>query len=115
MPRAVDQIDQILLLAHLVFDPPVHREVQRDGGAFHRDAPRLLVGPAVEVADLAGHFGGDDAVGGDEGVRQRGLAVVDVREDADVADVGRGVVERGEGGGVDGGHFGGGEGKGAGH
>jgi hypothetical protein len=36
----------------------------------------LFIGTRVEVPDLAGKFGGDDAVGGEEGICERGLSVV---------------------------------------
>lgn len=50
--------------------------MEGDGGGLHGYAALLLVGPRVEVADLAGEFGGYDAVGGEEGVGEGGLAVV---------------------------------------
>ncbi len=50
-----------------------------------RSAAHLLVVPAVQVAHLTDQLGVDEPVGGDEVVRQRRLAVVHVREDADVA------------------------------
>jgi hypothetical protein len=50
--------------------------VEGDGGGLHGYAALLLVGPRVEVADLAGEFGGYDAVCGEEGVGEGGLAVV---------------------------------------
>jgi hypothetical protein len=36
----------------------------------------LFIGTRVEVPDLAGKFGGDDAVGGEEGICERRLSVV---------------------------------------
>lgn len=62
------------------------------------------------MADLAGYFEGDDAIGCDEGVDEGGFAVVDVREDSDVVDVRGGVLQGRERAGRDGGHFGGCEG-----
>lgn len=56
--------------------PPHEREVERDGRGLHRDAPQLLVWPGVQIADLARQFGRDDAICGDEGVGQGGLAMV---------------------------------------
>lgn len=60
---------------------------------LHCDAAGLLVFARVEVADLACELGGDDAVGGEEAVGEGCLAVVDVREDADVADVVRALLQ----------------------
>lgn len=58
---------------------------ERDGGGFHGDAALLFVVARVEVAHLADEARVDDAIGGDEVIGEGGLAVVDVREDADVA------------------------------
>ena len=76
--RRVDQVD-----AHLV--AAVGRPVrERDRRRLHRDAAVLLVLAAVHVPHLARQPRRDDAVRRDQPVRQRRLAVVDVREDAEV-------------------------------
>jgi hypothetical protein len=62
---------------------------ERGSVDLHCDAARLLVFARVEVAHLASEFCRDDAVRGEQAVRQRRLAVVDVGQDADVADVPR--------------------------
>jgi 5,10-methenyltetrahydromethanopterin hydrogenase len=59
---------------------------QRDAAALHGDASRLLIVTAVEVAQLAHQLGVDEAVGSNQVVRQRGLAVIHVCQDAHVAD-----------------------------
>ena len=45
----------------------------------------MLIGPRVEVAYPARQLWRNDAIRGDEGIRQRCLAVVDVGEDANVS------------------------------
>lgn len=50
--------------------------MEGDGRGLHGYAALLLVRPRVEVADLAGEFGGYDAVCGEEGVGEGGLAMV---------------------------------------
>lgn len=59
-----------------------------DRRGLHCDATLLLVGPTVHIADVSCESRGDDVVVADEGVDEGGLAMVDVGEDADVADVG---------------------------
>jgi hypothetical protein len=59
-----------------------------DGGRLHRDAPRLLVVARVKEAQLARQAGVDEGVGREQVVGQGGLAVVDVGQDAQVADAG---------------------------
>ena len=95
MSGTVNKVNEVLLLLGFfsIGSSSVHREVKRDCTAFHRDASRLFIRSGVEVANLACHFGGYDAIGGDEGVGEGGLAMVNVSEDADVANVGRVGVE----------------------
>eukprot|EP00958_Prasinococcus_capsulatus_P015440 scaffold1644_cov357-Prasinococcus_capsulatus_cf.AAC.5 len=57
---------------------------KRDGGGLHCDAALLLVLTAVQVAQLTGLARVDDAIGGDKDIREGGLAVVDVRDNAQV-------------------------------
>ena len=52
---------------------------------LRQSAAHLLVVTAVQVAHLTDQLWVDEPIGGDEVVRQRRLAVVHVREDADVA------------------------------
>jgi hypothetical protein len=52
------------------------REEERDGRRLHGNAAQLLIRARVEVTDLAGELGGDDAIGGDEGVCEGGFAMV---------------------------------------
>ena len=64
---------------------------EEHGGGLHGDGPALLLVEVVHEAEAAGEPRVEEAVaaGGDEVVRQRGLAMVYVREDARVADVSR--------------------------
>jgi len=47
----------------------------------------LLVRARVQITDLAGEFGRDDAIGGEEGICEGGLAVIDVGEDTYLREV----------------------------
>jgi hypothetical protein len=84
--RAAAPSWRLSLAAHLRPQRRARHIEQRDGGGLHGDAPGLLIIAAVQVAQLAHHLGVDEAVGADQVVRQRRLAVVHVRHDAHVAD-----------------------------
>lgn len=62
-------------------------EEHRDAGGLDGDAPVLLVLASVREAGLASVLGGDDTCLGHQGVGQRGLAVVHVRDHGHVPDV----------------------------
>jgi len=64
---------------------------ERDGGGLHGDGPALLLVEVVHEAEPAGELRVEEPVpaGRHQVVRQRGLAVVHVREDARVADAAR--------------------------
>lgn len=78
--RGVDEVDPVRGGAVAV--------AEEHGGRLHGDGPALLLVEVVHEAEAAGEPGVEQAVaaGGDEVVRQRGLPVVDVRQDARVAD-----------------------------
>lgn len=82
MAWRVDQIDQIFTI----------KEGNRTG--LHRDASILLVESVVHHPELSRLAPMDYAVGSDQAVRQRGLAMVDVGYDGDVPETG-GVSEGG--------------------
>ena len=69
-----------------IFFTVLHIE-ESDGAGLHGDPPLLLVLPAVHVAEFPRQAGGDDAVGGNEAVRQTGLAMVNMGQDTNVPDV----------------------------
>ena len=78
MARGVDEV-------HQVWHSSVARiivERQGDPRALDGHAALLLILAAVCESPLAGCLGTDDAGPGDQGVRQRGLAVVHVGDDA---------------------------------
>ena len=58
---------------------------QGDGAALHGDPAHLLLLPRVQEAELPGQAGVDEAIGGDQVVRQRGLSVIHMREHAHIA------------------------------
>lgn len=62
--------------------------VEGDGGALHRDGAALLLVEVVHEAEPPRELRVEDAAAarGDEVVGERGLAVVDVGQDADVPD-----------------------------
>lgn len=64
---------------------------ERDGGGFHGDGSALLLVEVVHEAEPAGELRVEEPVpaGRHQVVRQRGLAVVHVREDACVTDAAR--------------------------
>lgn len=62
-------------------------EEHRDSGGLDGDAPVLLVLASVRETGLASVLGGDDACLRHQGVGQRGLAVVHVRDHGHVPDV----------------------------
>lgn len=81
----VDEIDGVgVAVVHIA---------EGDGGALHSDGAALLLVEEVHEAEAAGELGVEDAAagGGDEVVGEGGLAVVDVGEDAYVADVAAGL------------------------
>ena len=78
MARGVDEI-------HQVWHSSVSRiivERQGDPRALDGHAALLLILAAMRESPLAGCLGTDDSGPGDQGVRQRGLAVVHVSDDA---------------------------------
>lgn len=89
--RGVDEVDPVRGGAVAV--------AEEHGGGLHGDGPALLLVEVVHEAEAAGEPGVEEAVaaGGDEVVRQRGLPVVYVRQDARVADA-SGVRRRHRGG-----------------
>merc|ERR1719199_504065 len=95
VPGAVDEVDEVVVAVRLARDVLrderegllVHLVEERDAGGLDGDAAILLVLTRVREAGVARVLRGDDARGGDEGVRQRGFAVIDVRDDGHVTDV----------------------------
>ncbi len=77
-PGRVDQVDEVLLASEVVD----HRRAR----SVDRDAPRLLLLVEVQQELLARELLGHHARARDQVVRERGLAVVDVRGCADVPD-----------------------------
>lgn len=61
-----------------------HVEAQRHRTALHRDPSFLLILARIEESELPGETLRDDVVGGEEGVAEGGLAVVDMGDDGDV-------------------------------
>ncbi len=93
MTRSVDEVDDVLVVAHLPREPDVLR--------LDRDAPLTLDVHAVEV--LGTHLPLLDHTGElEHAVGQRRLAVIDVRDDAEIPDPGR-IRERLVGEAADGG------------
>ena len=65
--------------------------IHRDRGGLDGDPAVLLVLPGVQQALVPGLLYRDDPGGRDQGVGEGGLAVVDVRDDGHVADLGGAV------------------------
>jgi hypothetical protein len=63
------------------------------GAALHSDLSLLLVRSAVEISDLTCQRLADHSVARQQIVTQRRLAMVDVGDDANVANVGRTRLE----------------------
>jgi hypothetical protein len=86
----VDEVDhEALHGAHLaVVAVRAQLEAEADGAALHSDAALLLVVARVEVAQLARLARRDDAVGGEERVGVRRLAVVDMADERGAAHIG---------------------------
>jgi hypothetical protein len=89
----VDEVDQEVAFFVLeVFDVLLADvEVHGDGGGLDGDTTGDFIGTGVEETGVTGGFLLDDTGGGDEGVGEGGLAVIDVGNDGHVADLG-GVV-----------------------
>mmetsp|Transcript_14461 Transcript_14461/g.37262 ORF Transcript_14461/g.37262 Transcript_14461/m.37262 type:complete len:589 (-) Transcript_14461:108-1874(-) len=91
VPRGVDQVDEEIAPVSLSLESgePLlfHLVVQGNSGGLDRDATLLLVGSGVGQALVSGVLDGDDTGGGDEGVGEGGLSVVDVRNNTHVSDV----------------------------
>ena len=86
----VDDVDRHVAVGELLRDGPA----VVDGGVLREDRDALLAlqvtGVHDPVGDALGLVGGERAGLVEHGVDQRGLAVVDVRHDGDVAQVGAG-------------------------
>ena len=67
---------------------------ERYGRGVHGDAALLFLLRAVEVAQPAGKLGAEEPVAAEQAVAQRGLAVINMSEDAEVADVLRLALQR---------------------
>ena len=78
MSRRINQIDQKILVLWFSFGgrPSQEREVEGDGGGLHSDAAQLFIWSGIKIANLASEFGRNDAICGDEGVREGSFAMV---------------------------------------
>mmetsp|Transcript_104771 Transcript_104771/g.301505 ORF Transcript_104771/g.301505 Transcript_104771/m.301505 type:complete len:435 (-) Transcript_104771:52-1356(-) len=88
----IDEVDQVRLASRAVI--LVILEVQGHAGAFDRHATLLLVRAGVCEAGVARLLRRNDARLADQRVSQRGLAVIDVRDNAHGTDVFRLVHDR---------------------
>jgi hypothetical protein len=92
--RRVDQVDAERLARMLAVDRPVgDGAVLREDG----DAPLPLEGIGVEHTGVGIVALGERAAAFEQAVDERGLAVIDVGDDGDVAEVGIGGVQHGPG------------------
>ena len=90
VPGTIDMVDQVLPFfgdyLTILFLLLLVRVEDADGAGLHGDHALLLVLARVKITQLAGQFLVDEMIGCEERIGQGRLAVVDVREDADVPD-----------------------------
>src|SRR4051812_46313021 len=91
MAWRINQIDQIFL--HLrswrcitIFNglSSHHGKVERNGARLHGDTSKLLVGSGIQITDLASEFWRYDAIGAQQDVCERSLAMINVRQNTNI-------------------------------
>mmetsp|Transcript_5199 Transcript_5199/g.14877 ORF Transcript_5199/g.14877 Transcript_5199/m.14877 type:complete len:885 (-) Transcript_5199:8-2662(-) len=89
--RGVDQVDQevrsVAVLGESVELLLLHDVVQRNPSGLDGNSTLLLVGTGVGQTLVTGRLDCDDTGGGDQGIRQGGLSVIDMRNDGHVPDI----------------------------